>query len=64
MGDSARKTIEKSFLSALDGIMNGHGPTAVDAMVQEFEKTASLLRGISVTEQLRSRIDQVRQVAS
>jgi hypothetical protein len=60
MGDSARKTIEKHFLSALDGIMNGNGPDAVDTMVEEFEKTASLLRGISVTEQLRTRISQLR----
>jgi hypothetical protein len=64
IGDSAHKTIEKHFLHALDGIMNGNGPRAVDAMVLEFEKTASLLRGISVTEQLRSRIAQVRQLAS
>lgn len=60
MGDSARKTIEKHFLSALDGIMNGNGPTAVDAMVEEFEKAASLLRGGTITEQLRTRINQVR----
>lgn len=60
IGDSARKTIERHFLHALDGIMSGHGEQAVDAMVQEFEKTASLLRGLSVTEQLRSRISEVR----
>jgi hypothetical protein len=63
IGDSAHKTIEKHFLSALDGIMNGNGPHAVDTMVQEFEKTASLLRGISVTEQLRSRITEVRRAS-
>src|SRR5262249_30892333 len=45
IGDSARKTIEKHFLHALDGIMSGNGERAVDAMVEEFEKTASLLRG-------------------
>lgn len=60
IGDSAHKTIEKHFLHALDGIMNGDGHIAVDTMVQEFEKTASLLRGISVTEKLRSRIAEVR----
>ncbi|HUR79534.1 MAG TPA: DUF4388 domain-containing protein [Thermoanaerobaculia bacterium] len=60
IGDSAHKTIEKHFLSALDGIMNGNGPQAVDAMVVEFEKTASLLRGLAITEQLRTRIAQVR----
>lgn len=64
LGDSARKTIEKHFLHALDGIMSGDGNRAVDAMVVEFEKTASLLRGIAVTEQLRSRISELRTVAS
>jgi hypothetical protein len=63
IGDSAHKTIEKHFLHALDGIMNGNGPHAVDLMVHEFEKTASLLRGLAVTEQLRSRIAEVRTVA-
>jgi Domain of unknown function (DUF4388) len=62
IGDSAHKTIERHFLHALDGIMNGHGPQAVEAMVEEFEKTASLLRGIVITEQLRSRIAEVWQV--
>jgi hypothetical protein len=63
IGDTARKTIEKHFLHALDGIMNGNGDAAVDAMVVEFEKTASLLRGLAVTEQLRSRISEVRALA-
>jgi hypothetical protein len=60
IGDTAHKTIEKHFLHALDGIMSGHGPAAVDHMVQEFEKTASLLRGLAITEQLRDRIAEVR----
>lgn len=60
IGDSAHKTIEKHFLHALDGIMSGYGSQAVDAMVIEFEKTASLLRGMAVTEQLRTRISQIR----
>lgn len=64
IGDSAHKTIEKTFLQALDRIMNGDGERAVEAMVSEFEKTASLLRGLAVTEQLRSRITEVRAVAS
>jgi hypothetical protein len=62
IGDSAHKTIEKHFLHALDGIMNGNGPAAVDHMVHEFEKTASLLRGLAITEQLKSRIAEVRAV--
>ena len=60
IGDSAHKTIERHFLHALDGIMNGNGPEAVDTMVHEFEKTASLLRGLAITEQLRTRIAEVR----
>lgn len=64
IGDSAHKTIEKHFLHALDGIMHGDGPRAVDAMVQEFERTASLLRGLGVTEKLRSRINEIRAIAS
>jgi hypothetical protein len=61
IGDSAHKTIEKHFLHALDGIMNGEGPGAVDQMVTEFEKTASLLRGLAVTEKLRARIGELRE---
>lgn len=64
IGDSAHKTIEKHFLHALDGIMNGNGEEAVDAMVTEFEKTASLLRGMSAGEKLRNRIAEVRQLAA
>ena len=63
IGDSARKTIEKHFLQALDGIMSGNGERAVDAMVVEFEKTASLLRGLAVSEQLHSRISELRAPA-
>lgn len=62
IGDSAHKTIEKHFLHALDGIMSGEGERAVDTMIVEFEKTASLLRGLAVTEQLRSRIHEIRAV--
>jgi acid stress-induced BolA-like protein IbaG/YrbA len=64
IGDTAHKTIEKHFLHTLDRIMSGDGHRAVDTMVQEFEKTASLMRGLSVTEQLRSRISELRALAS
>ncbi len=64
IGNSAHKTIEKHFLHALDGIMSGDGERAVDTMIEEFEKTASLLRGLAVTEALRSRITEIRTVAS
>jgi hypothetical protein len=64
IGQPGHKTIEKHFLQALDRIMSGDGHRAVDTMVQEFEKTASLMRGLSVTEQLRSRITELRALAS
>lgn len=64
IGQPGHKTIEKHFLLALDRIMSGEGHRAVDTMVQEFEKTASLMRGLSVTEQLRSRITELRALAS
>ena len=64
IGDSARKTIEKHFLHALDRIMSGDGTDALASMITELEKTASMVRGLTVTEQLRSRISQIRAVAS
>lgn len=64
IGQPGHKTIEKHFLHALDRIMSGDGTRALDAMIQEFEKTASLMRGVSVTAQLRSRITELRAVAS
>jgi hypothetical protein len=64
LGPAAHKTLEKHFLRALDGIMNGEGPRSVDAMVEEFAKAAALMRGGSITEQLRTRITEIRAVAS
>jgi Domain of unknown function (DUF4388) len=64
IGDTAHKTIEKHFLHALDQIMNGDGEHAVDTMVSELEKASSLLRGLAVTEQLRSRIHEIRALAT
>ncbi len=64
IGDSARKTIEKHFLQALDGIMSGNGDQAIETMIGEFEKTASLLRGLAVTEKFRARVTEIRALAS
>ena len=63
IGNGARKTIEKHFLHALDGIMSGDGERALRQMVDEFEKAASLLRGVAATEQLRTRINELQRVA-
>jgi acid stress-induced BolA-like protein IbaG/YrbA len=59
LGESGQKSIEKYYRQAVEGIRNGDGASAVEAMVEEFEKTASLLRGMAVTEQLRSRITEL-----
>jgi Domain of unknown function (DUF4388) len=64
IGPPGHKTIEKHFLHALDRIMSGDGHKAVDTMIAEFEKAATLMRGMSVTEQLRSRIGELRALAS
>lgn len=60
IGSGARKTIEKYFLHALDGIMTGNGERALEEMITEFEKTASLLRGPAATESLHARISALR----
>ncbi|HSP15867.1 MAG TPA: DUF4388 domain-containing protein [Thermoanaerobaculia bacterium] len=64
LGPAAHKTLEKHFLRALDGIMSGEGLHAVDMMVEEFAKAAALMRGGSITEQLRLRITEIRALAS
>ncbi|MFZ2493317.1 MAG: DUF4388 domain-containing protein [Thermoanaerobaculia bacterium] len=64
IGDGAKKTIEKQFLFALDGIMQGKGDAAIEAMAREFEQTAALLRGAAVGEQLKARIAGLRSEAS
>lgn len=59
LGETARKSIEKYYGVAVDQIRSGGGPDAVRTMIKEFEKTASLLRGLAVTEQLRAQITQI-----
>ena len=64
LGDSGHKSIDKHYKSAVDALHNGDGPTAIRNMILEFEKTASLLGGISVTEQLKAEITGVTSLAS
>ncbi|MGA7617593.1 MAG: DUF4388 domain-containing protein [Thermoanaerobaculia bacterium] len=61
LGESGRKSIDKYFALAVDAIRKGHGPAAIDLMVREFEKAASLLGGLAVTERLRSEISEIRE---
>jgi hypothetical protein len=60
LGDSGRKSVEKSYRVAVDAIRAGDGVSAVAAMAEELEKTTSLLRGTGAGEQLRARIDELR----
>lgn len=59
LGESAQKTIEKNYRAAVEAIQAGHGSAAIQTLIQEFEKTASLLRGVSVTEQFRAQVQQL-----
>ena len=59
LGESGRKSVEKSYRIAVEAIHNGDGPSAVQAMADELEKTTALLRGAGAGEQLRARIDQI-----
>jgi hypothetical protein len=61
LGEPAQKTIEKNYRAAVEAIQAGNGAMAIQTMIQEFEKTALLLRGVSVTEQFRARVQQLTQ---
>jgi hypothetical protein len=58
------KSVERYYRDALDGIANGEGLAAIQAMVGEFEKTTSLVRGLSVGEQLRAQITELTSQTS
>lgn len=58
------KSIDRNFRAAVEAISAGDGMRAIRTMVQEFEKTASLLRGTAVTEQLRAEIGSITSLAS
>lgn len=59
LGDAGLKSIDKYYRIAIDGIRTGEGEGAVNSMIEELEKTASLLRGLAVTERLRADIHQI-----
>jgi len=59
LGDSGKKTIDKHYSLAVDAIRSGKGDLAIKAMVTEFEKTTSLLRGLAISEQLRAEITEL-----
>jgi hypothetical protein len=56
---SGHKSIERSHRAAVDSIRAGGGIAAIQMMISDFEKTTSLLRGVSVSEQLKAEITQL-----
>jgi hypothetical protein len=64
LGDSGHKSIDKYYNLTVDRIRNGEGADAIRTMITEVEKTASLLRGLAVTEQLRAEITTLTSLAS
>lgn len=58
------KTIDRNYQAAIQAIGAGDGMVAIRTMVSEFEKTASLVRGIAVTEQIRAEIGHLTSLAS
>jgi len=51
-----QKSVEKHYRAAVEGIQAGNGEAAIRTMIAEVEKTASLLRGLAATQELRSKI--------
>lgn len=62
LGDNGQKTIEKHYRTALDMIRAGDGDTAIRIMIAEIEKTANLLGGLAVSEQLRADLSTIAPV--
>lgn len=56
---SGHQSIERYHRRALEAIAAGQGLSAIQTMAGEFEKAASLLRGITVTERLKAEITEL-----
>ncbi len=56
LGESGRRSIDKYYGVAVSEIRDGDGARALRSMIEEFEKTASIVGGVAVTEQLRTEI--------
>lgn len=64
IGAAGAKSVEKQTATAIEAIRGGSGPAAVREMIRELEKTASLLRGATVAEALRSDVANVLRATS
>ena len=60
IGESGQKTIEKHYALAVDAINSGKGDAGLKAMIAEFEKATSLLRGLAMSEQMRAEIARLQ----
>lgn len=59
LGEAGIRSIDKHYRVAIDAIRQGEGEGAITRMAEQVEKTASLLRGLAVGEQLRAEILQI-----
>lgn len=64
IGAAGAKSVEKQTATAIEAIRGGSGPAAVREMIRELEKAASLLRGATVAEALRSDVANVLRATS
>lgn len=61
---SGHKSIDRYYQIALGRINSGEGIDAIQSLITEYEKTAALVRGLAVTEQLKAQITELRAHAS
>ena len=63
IGDTGHKSIDRHYRDAIDRIQAGDGDTAIRMLIEDMEKTATLLGGGAVTEQLRQELSSLAVTA-
>lgn len=56
---TGNKSLDRYHRSALEAIGRGEGLAAIHAMISEFERATSLIRGVSATEQLHAELTEL-----
>ena len=59
LGDSGHKALEKYYQIAVRAIQKGEGLEAIRGMIAEYEKAASIVAGVAVTEQMKAEISSL-----
>lgn len=59
LGDSGHKSIDKHYQIAISAINKGEGFQAIRGMIAEFERAASIVAGVAVTEQMKAEISSL-----